>query len=454
MSQLYCGAAKRCITPSAELLPHLIGLKQHRFAGVLDDIYVRAAAITAGDQTVLLLEFDMTTAPCSQEILSELAEKTDVPEDNIFFFSIHTHAVPFNSIDMECREQQSAQTLIAAEAYTRQLVGEAIGAAEDAMAARQPARMGYAFGESHVNVFRLQDYIYHDEAGNPFTVCNLGADSSRSADPRLFTMRVEKLTGEPVLFLVNYPMHNVATIWNDMDGSGAMGISGDIGGGVSRALEKRYPGSVAMWSSGAAGDLNPVMLNEIIVPDPVTGRTCEVHTEGTEFALKCLNIMTSRHFADVERTLMDARCEEADLEIAASVEWSVTPGVDCIRHHDAPPEFIQGPEVPNHTVRLQMAKLGQLHICGIGAELYSSIGKAMLGEIPNDAILITHNASTLCSSHYILDDETIARCDASRGFAMVPGYDEYRCIAGIMKDDLCAHTKHLYGTLNEEKEKI
>ena len=44
MSQLYCGAARRCITPPGSLLPRLVGLKQHRFAGVLDDIHVRAAA--------------------------------------------------------------------------------------------------------------------------------------------------------------------------------------------------------------------------------------------------------------------------------------------------------------------------------------------------------------------------------------------------------------------------
>lgn len=447
MSQLLCGASKRCITPPPELLHRLVGLKQHRFAGVLDDIYVRAAALTAGKETLLLLGFDMTTAPCSEEILNKLTEATGVPEDHIFFYSIHTHAVPFNTIDMEERERQSADTMLASEAYTQYLWHETLAAAEEAMANRSPARLGWAFGESFVNVCRLQNYTYTDERGEAFTVCNLGADFSKPVDRRLFTLRAENLKSEPILFLVNYPMHNVATIWNDLDGEGRMGVSSDIGGGVSRLLEAEYPGSVAMWSSGAAGDLNPIMLNEVILPDPATGRTREIPMQGVEFALGCLRIMTERHYADIRRVLSSVRCDSGDVDIAAAVEWSVTPGVDCIRHHGAPPEFVQGPEVPKHTVRLQLARLGGLNILGAGAELYSSIGRAMLDAVPGDSILITHNMSALCQSHYILDDETLARCDASRGFAMVPGYDEYRCMAGVMADDLRMHTESLYRSI-------
>ena len=119
MSQLYCGASRRDITPPAELLPRLVGLKQRRFAGVLDEIYVRAAVFTAGQDSLLFLGFDMTTAPCAKEILGKLTEATGIPEDHIFFYGIHTHAVPFNAIDMEERERQSEDTRIASEAYTQ-----------------------------------------------------------------------------------------------------------------------------------------------------------------------------------------------------------------------------------------------------------------------------------------------------------------------------------------------
>ena len=442
MSRLLCGTAKQCITPPPELLPRLVGLKQYRFAGVLDDLYVRALALGDEEGRALLLSFDMTMAPCTQEFLERTARETGVPEERILFFSIHTHAVPFNNIDLERREEQDEDTLAACREYTAFLHGRALQAAKEAAASMVPARMGWAWGESFINVVRLQEYTYLDEAGLTFPVCNLGADPSRPADRALFTLRVEDLEGKALAFLVNYAMHNVATIWNDYDGSGAMGVSGDVGGRVSRLLEEEHPGSVALWSSGAAGDLNPMMLNEIYLPDPRTGRTYSQPVKGLNTALYCLQIMSERHYADVKRTLRTVKCAQEDGKTTGAVEWSVTPGVDCVRHHNAPPEFLTGPEVPEHTVRLQMVRVGGLTLLGEGAEVYSSIGAELRAAAPGDTVLITHNASTLCRSHYLLDDETIARCDASRGCAMVPGYDEYRCLPGISRD-LTAHVRSM-----------
>lgn len=477
MGQLICGAAKRCITPDKDMMKDLVGLKQHRFAGVIDDIYVRVMAIGSRERMALIISFDLTTAPCSEEILDRLSDGTGVRREDILFFSIHTHAVPFNDLDLEERKKQSEETIAAGRAYTALLHEQVLAAAGEAVRRAVPARMGAVRDESHVNVVRLQDYRVREgqehgachpgngaEAGiarteeHTRTVIGLGADPSAFADPSLFVMKVEALTGEPIAFLVNYAMHNVATIWNDVDGNGAMGISGDIGGGVSRLLEERYEGAIALWSSAAAGDLNPLMLNEVILPDPETGAPREVHPEGTSFARWCLRIMTARHGADVLRAAERIRCTEGDGTLDSVIEWSVTPGCECIRHHDAPPEFVTGEGVPDHTVCLQMLRIGPLVLIGAGAELYSSIGRAMTDAAEQAlrdmaatggaaAVLITHNASTLCHSHYILDDETLERCRRSGKYAMIPGYDEYRCCGGIMKQDLTAHVTHMAAQL-------
>lgn len=442
MSRLLCGTAKQCITPPPELLSRLVGLKQYRFAGVLDELYVRALALGDERACTLLLSFDMTTAPCTREFLEQIARETGIPEERVLFFSIHTHAVPFNDIDLERREEQDEDTLAACREYTQLLHRRAMEAAKDAVGTMIPARMGWAWGESFVNVVRIQEYSYLDKGGQPFPVCNLGADPSKPADRTLFTLRAEDLDGKPLAFLVNYAMHNVTTIWNDCDGSGAMGVSGDVGGQVSRLLEEEHPGSVALWSSGAAGDLNPLMLNEVYLPDPRTGRTYSQPVRGLDTALYCLQIMSERHYADIKRTLCAVECSQENGETAGVVEWSRTPGVDCIRHQAAPPEFLTGPEVPEHTVRLQMVRVGGLTLLGAGAEVYSSIGAQMRAAAPGETVLITHNASALCRSHYLLDDGTLARCEASRGFAMVPGYDEYRCLPGISRD-LTAHIRSM-----------
>jgi hypothetical protein len=45
MNQLFCGAARECITPPGELLPDLRGLMDRPFGGVLDDLFVRVLAL-------------------------------------------------------------------------------------------------------------------------------------------------------------------------------------------------------------------------------------------------------------------------------------------------------------------------------------------------------------------------------------------------------------------------
>lgn len=440
--QLFCGAARVKITPPGDLMPRLRGLKGYRLAGVIDDLYVRAMVIGNERERAALISFDLNTAPCTQEFLDDLAARAGIPVENLLVFATHTHAVPVVSPDRNGHGETDPEVQQATAAYAAFVQEQAHAALGQALAELEPARMGWAFGESAINVVRLQEYTYLDENGEPFPVCNLGCDPAAPAERTQFLLRVEALDGRPIAFLVNYAVHNVATIWNDFDGTGAMGISSDIGGQISKLLEE-HCGGVALWSSGAAGDLNPLMLNEVILPDPATGRTYESHPKGMEHAKTALKIMAQRNWADVRALERAVRCTEDDGAAAAVLEWSVTPGCACIRHPGAPPEFVTGAGVREHTVRLQMVRIGGLTLCGVGAELYSSLGAAMLEEIPGPAILITHNAGDLCTSHYVLDDAAIARCDASRGFAMVPGYDEFRCCAGVMKDDLTAHVRHM-----------
>lgn len=57
---------------------------------------------------------------------------------------IHTHAVPFNDIDLERREEQDEDTLTACREYTVFLHERTLQAAKEAAASMVPAQMGWA----------------------------------------------------------------------------------------------------------------------------------------------------------------------------------------------------------------------------------------------------------------------------------------------------------------------
>lgn len=69
-------------------------------------------------------------------------------------------------------------------------------------------------------------------------------------------LRFEALSGEPLAVYYNYAVHPVVTGNLDM-------ISGDIPGAASNYIEDSLGGeAVAVWSSGASGDQNPIFFQQ------------------------------------------------------------------------------------------------------------------------------------------------------------------------------------------------
>ncbi len=92
--QLYCGAAREKITPSADLLGKLRGLMDSHFGGIVDDLYIRVIALQNQGKRVLLISGDLDKVPNPEENLKALETHTGVPQDHILYFSIHTHSAP------------------------------------------------------------------------------------------------------------------------------------------------------------------------------------------------------------------------------------------------------------------------------------------------------------------------------------------------------------------------
>ena len=195
---------------------------------------------------------------------------------------------------------------------------------------------------------------------------------------------------------------------------------------------------MAVWSSGAAGDVNPIMMNQYYYPDPATGVQREEKIHDAQAAQAMLKIMVGRHVEDIKGVLRTLRCDTDAAAVGGTVAWSETE-----TEGDNPP----------WKIRLQALKLGDLGFMGIGGELYTTLGRAIRESSPMaDTVVINHNVSLLHDSGYILDDAALRRAHVKapgmERACFVPGGNRAVNLPGTVKASLEKHTKEMFGALN------
>jgi len=452
MNKLYCGAAKECITPPGDLLPDLYGLMMTHFGGVIDDLYVRVMIVGNDNNRVMFVSWDLDKAPIPEQIVPLLSEETGVRDDHIMYFGVHTHTAPLHSArpgdgpNAKAKQKQNVQD--ATNAYEEFLKNAVLKAAENAVSSMQPAKIGWSCGTSNVGEYRIQDYFVEKEDGSVERIGSLGSDPAKPIDHTLFVMRCDTEDGNPICFLVNHAVHSCVMILNNFDGQGGVGISADLAGQVSTLLENKFPGCVALWSSGAAGDINPVMMNQYNYADPETGRPCEFREVSSAEPAKLMLLMLSRRqFADVLKTNRGINCCMTEAEIGASCAIAESPACDVISHGPGKPmEYVINDDTEPYRVRLQAVRIGPVMFCGASGELYNSLGAAI--QSVSDAehtVIINHDRTLLVDAGYIIDDEGYMRCtrpDGSRDG--VPGLRNTRMLPGHIKEALKNKASELF----------
>lgn len=431
--QLLCGAAKADITPDVREVNGLFGLMGVHFAGIIDRLALRVVALKSGDDRALMVSFDLDKAPVPIDWIPELAEHTSVPEENILYFGTHTHSAPITTVRLAERAKPSEEERECMSRYEAVVKEKLFACADRAISSLRPARMGCAYGESFINVNRNANFAFTDDNGIRLPYINEGMNWGAWVDRTLLTIRFEDQDGKPIAFFINYPLHCCLMFLNQYDDQGHMGISGDIAGNTSRLVEEKYPGSVALWSSGAAGDVDPVLFNTFIYPDPVDGHVCRELIPDWKVSEMQLRMLVGWHFKDVCDTLARVSCAETEADIASYLTWSETPSKT-----DRP-----------YRIRMQALKVGKVLLIGIGGELYSSFGKKLRDDSPAEyTAVINHNASLIDDAGYILDDDAMERAalDATCGH-FIPGGNT-RAVAGCVGPDLYNKLKEIVSALN------
>lgn len=434
MSKMLAGAAKRCITPSENMLKKFAELNGPResFDGVYDDIFVRVIAVSDGDKKVLLISADLMVFP-GQEMLSEQFEKDFGIEPYGCIFGVtHNHEAPMAGFiegdDFSVSPRPATEAQDDYSKFVHAMTAEAVKEALDALV---PARMGVNSGLSYINCNRdLPTPIGPIQAN----------DWHGPSDHELLVIQFEDMQGGIIGMYVNHATHSNMACWNLYNGDFKM-IQGDFGGGVSRFVEKanknKFP---VLWVMGAAGDQSPFVrskLRSIDVDDD--GKFSVIESYFTaETVLKQLKYIVCTQGLEILELSKNMSEYTDEFSFTAAETWRGTAARKPYRDMKIEPKCGERPKpqpwkFPVVPHRMRLAVLNGVAYAMMNGEIYSLLGTQIKQALPVKHTAIVSMAYGMLS--YIPDAErewvngfgtvnTIAASGADTERAFKEGYEE------------------------------
>lgn len=411
------GAAKVDITPSKDALPKA-------FNRIHDHLFSRAIVIDNGKTEAALINVDQGVLPDDfcKYVTSRVEKELGIPAHNIFIAATHTHSAPRGG------------------KYIEQAAFEAVKQAKGNL---KPALISYKTGLSYLNINR--DVI--DPTTRKWTQ---GPNYDGPSDKTVAVITFTGLDGKPIAVYYNYAMHA-----NSMFMSGA--ISADFPGVASRYIEKYYGGHmVAMFTTGAAGDQNPIsvmpmkQISRTKAQDLLDKGEAKTLTQAIRMAgfqgkshlkidqnllgrqAQMINSLGQLLAEEVLRVMALPQRRDSTLDIYATQKMISCPG--RIRtntgREGAPGTYKDGPPV---NIRLSLLRLGNIALTGIDAEVYTKIGEELKKESPYGYTIFSTLTNGYANSGYIPTDAAFNRYTFQvLGSHLKPGCAEESIINGLV----------------------
>ncbi|HEY7186041.1 MAG TPA: neutral/alkaline non-lysosomal ceramidase N-terminal domain-containing protein [Vicinamibacterales bacterium] len=415
-STFRAGAAKVDITPAAGELPK-------NNLGILDRLYARTIVLDNGVTTAALITVDAGAIPDAlwQSVSGQIERELGISPARLLLTATHTHS------GGGPRAANYGQKIVESVRLAKQRL--------------VPARMGYGTGVSFINVNRQ---IVDPKTGRWWE----GANYDGPSDKTVAVLKVEGLDGSPIAVYYNYAVHAVLAGQLDQ-------ISADIPGASSRYVEDSFDDRiVAVWSSGAAGDQNPIYyqqtydLRDIRIKDyakrgvdisnamppggeglnrndPTVARLMNQQRQMVSSMGQFLGEEVMHVMRGIDRT-------EASVPLYGSFTTIRCPGRE--RTNDGRAGF-EGAykEAGPVEIRLGLLRIGDIMIGAVNAEVFNPIAQRLKRESPYKATMMATLTNGAARSGYIPDDESYGKYTfevlSSR---LQPGCAESAIVNGIL----------------------
>src|SRR5580765_3650153 len=416
-SALRVGAARIDVTPADAELPK-------NYLGVLDHVYARAIVLESGEAKAALITVDagMIQDGAWQQVTRQVETEFGIPAINILLTATHTHSVPGPP----------------AADYAKKIV-EAVRLARQKLV---PARAGYGTGESYINVNRQ---ITDPKTGKWWE----GPNRQGPSDKTVAVLKFESLSGEPLAVYFNYAVHGVIAGQLDQ-------VSGDIPGASERYIEDAFGGTVvAVWSTGASGDQNPIYyqqtydLREIRIKDyakrgvdisnamPPGGQGLDRNNPAVVRLMnqqkQMLSSMGQFLGEEVLYVMRNTERTDTDVRLFGAQKTIQCPGRERTNDGRAGSEGSYKEAGPVD-IRLGLLQVGDAMIGTVNAEVFSPIAQRLKRESPFKATMMATLTNGAARSGYIPDDASYGKYTfevlSSR---LRPGCAESSIVSGLLE---------------------
>lgn len=363
---LRAGAARVDITPPADAALQLAGYagRTKGFEAIHDHIYARAIVVDDGANLAAIVACEVIGMPDNlwEHASQRIAEQFGIPVERQLLAGEHTHGAPSLA-------NMYGQVPAANAAYTAKLEDAIVESVRQAKANLQPARIGIGNGLTYVNINRRE---FMPGKGWWW----LGYNADGPSDKTVSVIRFETPGGAPIAFFINYAVHGTVM------GQANLQLTGDLPGATSRYVERHFQDkAVALWTSGAAGDQNPVS-----------------RATGSDFTLvEALGqILGEQAVRASERVrMLDHAPARAAQRVITCPGQKVAPG-------RVPRKEYQFEDAGPVNIRLSLLMLGDIALAGVSGEVLTFIGTRLKNESPfRNTLMVTHADG---SSGYIPND--------------------------------------------------
>jgi hypothetical protein len=352
---LKMGAARLDITPDEPVRMAGYSSRKELSTGIHDKLYVRVVAFEQGKNRLVLVSTDSLgfyrgTFPYMMEAIEA---QFGLTSEEVILSAIHTHSAPTLTLDAEQVHPNNVR-------YTEYLQGRILEGIRVAMSDLRLVQVGVGRGSCAAGVNRREE--------RPDGTIVLGRNPKGPHDREVMVVSFQDAGGQPRGLLYNYATHATSL------GPANLQISGDLIGIASNLVEGwQQRSAVVAAFVGASGDIDPWYR---VLPG---FKTADGWVPETELLGRLLAV-------EVGHVLESIDSYSAGTPLDSMSRIVLLPGKERGK------QLVEkGEELPPVPLRLSAARIGDIGILGMDAEVLTEVGLAIKQGSPfSHTFIVTH----------------------------------------------------------------